>query len=90
MPTLSASAYGSNQGGGAGRTGKVRYSLQSLARNGLLPTLTVKGNYNKRGPSARSGDGLATVIGGSLNPTWSEWYMGFPLHWTELAASETP
>jgi hypothetical protein len=21
---------------------------------------------------------------GQLNPTWVEWLMGFPLHWTEL------
>jgi hypothetical protein len=27
--------------------------------------------------------------GGSLNPTWVEWLMGFPLGWTDLGASET-
>jgi hypothetical protein len=26
---------------------------------------------------------------GSLNPTWVEWLMGFPLGWTDLGASET-
>jgi len=30
------------------------------------------------------------AIGGSLNPTWVEWLMGFPLGWTALDASETP
>ena len=34
-------------------------------------------------------DGTATG-GGSLNPTWVEWLMGFPLGWTALDASETP
>ena len=29
-------------------------------------------------------------INGSLNPTWVEWLMGFPLGWTALDASETP
>ena len=27
--------------------------------------------------------------GGSLNPTWVEWLMGFPSGWTDLSASET-
>ena len=28
--------------------------------------------------------------GGTLNPTWVEWLMGFPPGWTDLNASETP
>ena len=28
--------------------------------------------------------------GGSLNPTWVEWLMGFPLGWTDLEDSGTP
>ena len=28
--------------------------------------------------------------GGSLNPTWVEWLMGFPLGWTDLGASAMP
>lgn len=51
----------------------------------LAPTLTRKGNYNRKGASRKSADGLATVIGGNLNPTWCEWFMGFLLQWTELA-----
>jgi len=31
-----------------------------------------------------------TTGGGSLNPTWVEWLMGFPLGWTDLDASEMP
>lgn len=56
----------------------------------LLPTLTRKGKYNRRGSSSKSGNGLATVVGGNLNPLWSEWFMGFPQQWTELPPSETP
>jgi len=84
--------------------------------SGLWPTPTVCGNYNRKGASATSGDGLATAvtkcatptardwksgkasqatmdrnsrplseqIGGSLNPTWVEWLMGWPLGWTDL------
>jgi hypothetical protein len=28
--------------------------------------------------------------GGSLNPTWVEWLMGYPLGWPDCAGSETP
>lgn len=123
LPTPTAQTYGSNQGGGMGRTGKVRYSLESMARRGMLPTPTardwrsgkaseatharnsrplnevvmrmwatptVKGDYNRAGLSATSGDGLATQVGGALNPTWVEWLMGYPEGWTALDASEMP
>ena len=33
--------------------------------------------------------GPATQVGGSLNPTWVEWLMGWPLEWTALKPSET-
>jgi hypothetical protein len=56
----------------------------------MYQTPTVKGNYNRKGASATSGDGLATVIGGMPNPPWVEWLMGFPMAWTELPPSETP
>ncbi len=90
LPTPSASSYGTNQGGAAGRVGKVRASLQTMARKGLLPTPTIKGNYNRAGASARSGDGLATVIGGPLNPRFLEWLMGFPDEWTASDSAATP
>lgn len=37
-------------------------------------------------------DSQPTVMpqGGSLNPTWVEWLMGFPVGWTDLEPSETP
>jgi hypothetical protein len=97
---------------------------------GFWPTPTEHGNYNKKGLSAKSGNGLATAVkmtmwptptvvtntggaalckwggsgarkklktmvtpaelNGSLNPTWVEWLMGFPLGWTDLGPSETP
>lgn len=39
-PTPTASSYGTNQGGGAGRTGKVRPSLNTLAAQWPTPTAT--------------------------------------------------
>jgi hypothetical protein len=55
-----------------------------MARRGLLPTPTVKGNHAKAHLSAKAGDGLATAIGGRLNPRFVEWMMGFPVGWTEI------
>ena len=51
------------------------------------------------GPRARPEDSNARPLkeavwmgggGGSLNPTWVEWLMGFPLGWTDSEHSETP
>jgi hypothetical protein len=53
-------------------------------------TPSVCGNYNRKGASATSGDGLATQVGGRLNPTWVEWLMGYPIGWTALEGSATP
>ena len=42
-------------------------------------TLTGAINYNDAGERI-----------GSLNPTWVEWLMGFPIGWTDLEDSATP
>ena len=91
-----------------------------VAHRHLWPTPTVCGNYNRKGLSATSGDGLATAVqkwptptahmaketnapsealrnepslssrvGGTLNPMWVEWLMGWPLGWTDLKPLET-
>lgn len=87
LPTLTASeGFKSwpNQ-----RDSKGNMTISALVRqDGLLTTLTVKGNYNRAGLSPTSGDGLITALhlnGGLLNPTWAEWYMGFPLDWTSVS-----
>lgn len=87
LPTPSASTYGSNQGGSAGRTGKQRPSLETMARKNLWPTPTVFGNHQNKIQGNSHLIGLATAVGGPLNPTWVEWLMNFPLGWTELSAS---
>lgn len=85
LPTLSATSYGSNQGGAAGTNVEVRLSLQSMAK--LLPTLTRSDGRKGVGESeTRLGTPiLTTTIGGNLCPTWCEWFLGFPEGWTELA-----
>ena len=73
---------------GGGIHGHGGYDLPTAIA--LLPTPTVSGNYNRAGASASSGDGLATAVGGTLNPMWVEWLMGFPAEWTALEDSATP
>lgn len=55
-------ADGSGGPGNSGRSGGV-----NLRTAVSIPTLTVHGNYNRKGASATSGDGLATFV--SLFPT---------------------
>jgi hypothetical protein len=60
-------------------------------RAAMWPTPTVQDASNNGGPSQyhRNSLPLNAVAGGSLNPTWVEWLMGFPLEWTALDALET-
>lgn len=91
-PTPSATSYGSNQGGAMGRTGPVRHSLDSMARTGMWPTPTSRDfRSGKASPEtmARNARPLSETIGGTLNPTWVEWLMGWPLGWTALEPLET-
>jgi hypothetical protein len=71
-----------SEGHDAGRTDPTR-SLYAAVR-ATWPTPTIDGNYNRKGASAASGDGLATAVGGSLNPDWVEKLMGLPQGWTDL------
>lgn len=45
LPTATASTYGYNKGGSAGRTGKTRPSLQTMAAQGFLPTHVASNHY---------------------------------------------
>ena len=48
----------------------------------LLPTPTVSGDWNRRGASQYSGDGLASVAGLSIR--LREWMMGASESWTQV------
>lgn len=127
LPTPSATSYGSNKGGAAGRVGKTWSSLETMARTNRWPTprssdgekgspnqkgskgdMTLPsavhrwptptasdahsaGSRNLQGSKAHAGVSLTDAVkfgnsntartqtdGGSLNPSWVEWLMGFP------------
>jgi DNA (cytosine-5)-methyltransferase 1 len=65
LPTPSATSYGSNQGGAAGRVGPVRHSLESMARHGLWPTPKASPSgpdFARAGREGSGGDDLATAV----------------------------
>ena len=59
-----------------------------------LPTLAASDWKGRSGAWHLSRHGMkrlsdAMPVGGPLNPTWCEWFMGFPMRWTELGDSAT-
>jgi len=126
--------WGSMQNGAAYLRKVAALGMSAFGYGLLLPTLTVHGNYNRKGMSKTSGDELRTALvnrqlptlckrdsrtlagsqppkrapksglplawligkdlsqaerrGGSLNPTWCEWFVGVPMGWTELQPLE--
>lgn len=75
LPALSAQSYGSNQGGGAGRVGPKRHGLTKLIAS---PRVSKWGQADSHGKVAKG------LVGGQVNPTWKEWFMGFPSRWTSI------
>jgi hypothetical protein len=50
-------------------------------------SLPVVLNNNPRLPTLRATDG--EDLGGTLNPDWCEWFMGWPIGWTASEPLET-
>ena len=67
-------------GGGQGR------SLRTDVR--VWPTPAAR-DYRSPNVNGNMADQLPNVVGGQLNPTWTEWLMGWPLEWTDLKPLET-
>jgi len=69
-------------------TGYVRmYPTPMAGKRDASPKTKLDGKPNLA-MVARSLD--SNPNGGTLNPNWVEWLMGFPIGWTDLEASETP
>ncbi len=88
---------------GMGYEASRRELNRAIARNGYPSCLATAIQGTVATPTARdwrSGKASETThaknswplseqIGGSLNPTWVEWLMGWPLGWTDLQPLET-
>lgn len=88
-PTLRAHEHGQYQRD-HGQKGKERPTLTGVLKQ--WPTLKASPSgpdYARRNRQGSGGDDLITTVGGSLNPTWAEWFMGYPLGWTELESWAT-
>jgi hypothetical protein len=59
---------------------------QGITKSKLYPTPDV-GAAKGRGKSSAE---KRNRLGGTLNPQWVEWLMGYPEGWTDLSNSETP
>ena len=92
LPTPSASVYGSNQGGGAGRVGKIRHSLHSMASQNKWPTPTAGGERSGGSLQECGGSGARSMLSGvpkqditgKLSATWVTALMGYPAGWLDL------
>jgi hypothetical protein len=63
----------------------------------LWPTPAARDHKGVDKPNRQGGPSLPQAVrddapakGGSLNPTWVEWLMGFPTGWTDCDPSATP
>lgn len=78
LPTPSASSYGSNKGGAAGRMGKARPSLETMPRQALWPTPKAS-DGQKGGPNSVHGNGslsLPAAVRQWATPTSRDWKSG--------------
>ena len=67
----------------AGKKKKAKYWPTPAARDW-------KDNGKSPAELSRNSTTLATHAGGTLNPTWVEWLMGFPIEYSVLKDSEMP
>lgn len=68
--------------------GETRHAMKLIQAAKRFPTphTSCHTGPGKRGDG---GENLQTAAGGTLNPTWVDWLMGYPIGWTDCADSGT-
>lgn len=88
-PTPTSSDHkGANKNPSAGRKASDHNLPTMVAK---YPTPTTKDNRNTSQASKekyRAGPTLGEFVGGTLNPAWNEWLMGWPVGWSALEPLE--
>jgi len=87
-------AQDSKNDGGPSQYRRKSLPLNAIVKNFPTPTAPGKHQVGTIGEWGGSGNPLRTpentrIKTGSLNPTWVEWLMGFPIGWTDLEDLET-
>jgi hypothetical protein len=89
-PTPVAAMERSNQGSNKrhGPRSLVQVAKENWATPIARDSRTFRGA--QRSPNALGSEPLVVQVGGTLNPPWVEWLMGYPNGWTVLQPLETP
>lgn len=71
--------------------GPIPYNQEEMMRQIVKrwPTPKAQDSHGGSGKNVQGGQSLTDVVNGSLNPTWLEWLMGYPMDHTELEVSAT-
>jgi hypothetical protein len=85
MPTPTSSTGGANHNSPTTLSGKrFTMNLAGYAQKFPTPTAHLSKETNAPSEALQNQPSLSSIVGGTLNPTWVEWLMGWPLGWTDL------
>ena len=83
-PTPTASDWRSGKASQVTHDKNSRPLREAVTKYPTPSTIGINGGSHSRAAAVKRGQDVKEVNGGSLNPTWVEWLMGWPLGWTDL------